>query len=376
MNIMKKRNEFKRLVTLLLVFVFTVSLFTGCSAAPESERAVEPAPPSAVEEQMDWEMDEAEALSDDFFSAVVEESEVMLDSEDWVAVEVAPISEGNMGPIPIILASETGRQLIYTTDITIETTNFMADMRLLLNKIAQLNGYSERVIVNGRHLINPYVERDAAFIFRLPPENLVEFIIFIEDNYNLVHLDKRMTDLTIAYEQNLAQLDELIDREERLLAELEEEQTTRDQRDLERDLESIQSDIRNLEATTAQIDHDVLYSDITIFLAEVILPSELEPVELPTFGQRFQDTVINSLETILAMLQGFLLFLIAATPWLLPIIAVALLVIHIVKRINKSEKKNAEVARQQVKTSETASLEDNSKTSEAHDDKGNGNPSK
>ena len=333
---MKRMNGLLKAVTFLLIFSFIVSLFAGCSSGAPAPASA-PEPEMAMEVAFDALEPESEAM---FFDEPADEwdldEEVSIPVESPAAAE-APVPEGNMGPIPILLASETGRQLVYTTDIIIETTAFMEGQRRLLNKVEELHGHSERVIVNGRSLRNPTAERDAYFSLRLPPENLIEFIIFVEDHYQLYFLDKKMRDFTITHERNVVHLEELKEREERLLAELEEEQTTRNLRDLERDLDNIQADIRNLEAAATQLDWDVDFSDITISLFEIIFPEEKEeeePVELPTFGERLQDVTVNSLENILAMLQGLLLFLIRALPWLIPLSIIVFVILRILKRVN------------------------------------------
>ena len=348
---MKKKNLLVKVITLLLVSVLVLGLATGCGQAYEApaaeapveaveevEAAAEPEPEDFVEvEEEAWEMD-------------LDESEDLALAEQ-VVVEVAQprettqeqISEGNMGPIPILLASETGRQLVYTTDIIIETTQFMEGQRILLNEVTRLNGHSERTIVNGRHIITPYVERDADFFLRLPPENLIELIIFIEDHFQLVYLHKEMIDLTIVYERNLSHLDDLREREERLLENLEEEDSPRDPEDIEQELQDIRQDIRNIQETTIQIDDHVAYSELTIRLYEVILPEEAppeEPEEPQPFGERLQETTGDSMYRLLTMLQGFLIFLIAALPVLLPLTLIGLVAFYVYKKTNQ-KKRNA-----------------------------------
>ena len=332
---MKRKSLLTKGLTLLLVFVLGMSLFTGCSSAEPVNRTVEDAAPESAEPADDFEVEEAWDMSWD--------NEVEMDSEDWVVSEdfepgeITGESEGNMGPIPILLASETGRQLVYNTDIIIETTEFMAGQRQLLDEVTRLNGHSERTIVNGRHILTPYVERDASFNLHLPPENLIEVIIFIEDHFQLVYLDKKMTDLTIAYERSLSHLDDLRERENRLLENLEDEESLRDPAEIEQELENIQRDIRNIEEATTQVDRDVIYSSLNIRLFEVILPEEVPPEEPPTFGERFQETTGDSLDRLLDMLQGFLIFLIAALPVLLPMTVIILIALFIYKKTNKKK---------------------------------------
>ena len=341
---MKRKSLLTKGFTLLLVFVLGMSLFTGCGSASEDwaadERsadvvedfAPEPEPSDAFEVEEAWDMHW--------------DGEDEMDSEEWMVSEtfepgeITEESEGNMGPIPILLASETGRQLIYNTDIIIETTEFMAGQRRLLDEVTRLGGNSERTTVNGRHILNPYVERDAIFILKLPPENLIEVIIFIEDHFQLVYLNKEMTDLTIAYERNLSHLNNLREQEERLLENLEDEESPRDPAEIEQELENIQQDIRNIEEVTAQVDRDVIYSSLNIRLFEVILPEEVPPEEPLTFGDRLQEATGESLDRLLDMLQGFLIFLIAALPVLLPMTAIALIALFIYKKSNKKKRNN------------------------------------
>ena len=348
---MKRKSLLTKGLPLLLTLVLAMSLFAGCGSGephPSNrtvEEAVESEPADVFDVEEEWDMP-----WDDEDEMAFEER---VESELFEPGEITGESEGNMGPIPILLASETGRQLVYATDIIIETTEFMEGQRILLNEVTRLNGHSERTIVNGRHLTMPWVERDATFFLRLPPENLIELIIFIEDHYQLVYLRKEMIDLTIAYERNLSHLDDLREREERLLESLEDEENPRDPADIEQELQDIRQDIRNVEETTAQIDRDVIYSEVNIHLSEVILPEEIlpeEPPEPPTFGEQFQEATGDSLNRLLAMLQGFLIFLIATLPMLLPLIVIGLIVLFIYKKSNKKKRTHPPIAYYPVNT--------------------------
>ena len=354
---MKRRRLLTKGLPLVLVFVLGMSLFTGCGSAEPMDRVTDEAPVEAVEEAAvesepaDFSEEESWELSWDDEDSMERTERIV--SEDFTPGEITGESEGNMGPIPILLASETGRQLVYNTDIIIETTEFMAGQRQLLDEVTRLNGQSERTTVNGRHILTPYVERDASFNLRLPPENLIELIIFIEDNFQLVYLDKKMIDLTIAYERNLSHLDDLRERENRLLENLDDEDSPRDPVDIEQELENIQRDIRNIEEATTQVDRDVIYSSLNIRLFEVILPEEIppeEPEDPPTFGERLQETSGDSLIRLLTMLQGFLIFLIAALPVLLPLTAIGLIALFIYKKTNKEKRTHPPVANYPVNT--------------------------
>ena len=353
---MERVNLFKRGIS-LLGLVFLASLLVACGA-DFAEPASDPAPESVFEvaepESEPWPEVEAAVEEEAFWDDMLVEEPVEWDefvevyafsNDEGFDETTMRLSEGiadifeepqeGVGPLPMILPSETGRQLVYRTDIHIETTNFMPGVRQLLDKVAELNGYSERVIVNGHHLIWPYHERNAFFRFRIPTENLNDFLVFVENNYNLVLLDKEMIDMTTTYERKIANLEDLYEREQQILEELEDEDGDATQRDLDQ----VRSQIRNLEATTAELEHDVIYSNIRVYLGEVIFPEDEEEVEPMTFGERFRETVDSSLSSFVAVLQVLLIIFTAMLPWLTPLVVIGLILFFAFRR-KKKKKKN------------------------------------
>lgn len=299
---LKKRNGCK-LFIYLFGFIFVAIVLTACSAAENwdsEDAAVATAPESIDREEVAADVDES----------FVEE-------------------EGALGSIPILLPSESGRQLAYTVDFNLQTTEFMSGMRMLLDTVGQMGGYSEIVVVNGRCLRQPHIERDAYFVFRIPNEQISAFLIFIEDNYNWLRLDKRLMDFTFAYERNIDSLETLREQEQRLLEELDHDEDSDD-------LADIRAQIRDLEEANTVIEHDVDYSDVTVRLSEVIMLEE-EPEEEPEpFGQRIGATFDTAVDNFLGAVQIIVLVAITLLPWGL---VIALIVVPIVYNVKKHKKK-------------------------------------
>ena len=298
---MRKKNIFKNIIN-LSIFIFVITMLSACSNVE-------------TDSESDW--SSYELMEEAAFESVIE----------GIAVEWDEDEESTVSSIPILLPSESGRQLVYTVDFDIETTEFRSNMRLLLDTVVEMEGYSERVIENGRSLHYPNVERFAFFVFRVPNERLSDFLMFIEANYNIVRLDKQLLDFTTTYDRNTADLEDLFDQEQRILGDLNDEESDVD----ESDLSNVRSQIRRLEEANTVIQRDVDYSTVTIRLSEVII----EPEVVISFSERLQNTFEILANGLLATLQSVILIAVVAVPWGLIIALFVGLVIYIMKKYKK-----------------------------------------
>ena len=332
----------------LLVLVLVVIPLSACSAPEDTTRgrdtlrvaSDEPADSAAdaPADDGDWDWDEESEPA--YWEGTVGD---VGDDDDVVAHIVYGES---IGVLPILLPSEAGRQLVYNVDMHFQTTEFMAGTRAMLDKVRDLDGHNEEVIVHGRPILRPYIKRSASGTFRIPTIHLNEFIIFMEENYNLLFLHQRMIDLTIVYEDDQAALEQLREQEQRLLADLEDEEEDVDA--IREDLNTIRDNIRRLEATTTELERDVVYSTVVVVLDEEIIPEEEEEIEEPeeeiippTFGERFLDTMESSLGNLLIVSQAIFLVLFAILPWILPPTIIAILIIIAIRRSRKKKKLRA-----------------------------------
>jgi len=311
----------KKIIFNLFLTSLTLLVLVGCSSADDSSSDWAP---SAQAPDLVFEMEEA---AEDTFDW----------ADDWETDEISGMAveeeERIFGSIPILSAEESGRQLSYTVTFTLETTEFLRGVQMIWETVAQMSGYAEYEYIIGRSIRNPHQERTARFELRIPNEQLGAFLEFIEANYTILSYRRILDDFTFIYERQDAQLTNLREQEDRLLADLEDDG---DRDEIERDLANIQSQIRNLEESNTIIQRDVDYSDVSIRLNEVIIvvPEEEEP---PTFAQRLQEALDGTLEALFSTFQ--VLMIVAATvfPWLLLIAIVIVPVILIVKKQNRKK---------------------------------------
>lgn len=274
-------------------------------------------------------------------------------------------AEESAVPLPLLTPSNSrGKRIVYTVDVELQTTAFMVGIRTLLNTVSIMDGYVESANVRGRDLHQPVRERSADYTLRLYSENLPEFLVVIEDNYNLVSLRQTSEDVTARYGHGDSSLSDLRSRETRLLRDLENTQLETDERlEIELQLAHVQTSIRNYERQQAEFDDGVLYSTINVKLYEVIFEEEPEEEEAeeeeeipePTFGERFSQAASRSMNSFIAFCQTVLIILVRLAPALLTLIVLTLIALFIYRTVLKYRKKrnNAPDAPTQSDTSDT-----------------------
>jgi len=203
-------------------------------------------------------------------AAVAEEA----DSADFYFFEDAATADSDYFRLPILTPSNAGdRRLVYTVSMRLQTTEFLPGMRLLLNTVRETGGYLVSTNVQGSDLRRSPTERAAEFRFRVPTEQLEDFILVVENNYNIWNLQQYMQEETARYQQNAWGLDDLREQEI-LLVELLEDAEGDDAFWLSEELRGVRQAIRELEARQANIMSDVVYSTVDVQLFEAFLPQD------------------------------------------------------------------------------------------------------
>ena len=312
--------------SLVLIFALLLGVLSSCAAA-ESDFAYAPAldaPAPAAE---------APADSEWFDSAPVPAPAPAPVPDSSGASGQPSLSDESAIALPILTPSDSrGRRIVYTVEMQLQTTEFMAGIRKLVTTVGEMNGFIVNAYVQGHDLRTPEFERSASYTFRLHTDRLAEFIVIMEDSYNLLHFWQASDDVTMRHEHGAMTLDDLREQEARIIIELDDpDLRASDKRNLERTLADVRSSIRNFETQQATMDDDVLYSTIQVHLFEVIFVDEIEEDEL-TFGERFSQAVSRSWAGFVAFLQGFAIFFIRALPTLVILGAITVVTVLIIRK--------------------------------------------
>lgn len=243
----------KKLLALLLMATFLLSA-CGSDSAPLSAPAAAPPPASAPASAPQFSSEaifrETEATPSDYFR------------------------------FPTLTPERAGdRRLVYTVSMHLQSSDFLVDMRLLLDTVSQAEGYLVTAEIRG-HDIRDARPRDrrADFRFRLPTEELPAFIYFVENHYSILALRQDMQEQTAAYRDTNWQISDLQEEQSQLQASLETNITTEVRNHILDRISEIDREIRRLEAGQENIMQNVLYSTIDITLSEAFAPTgELSP---------------------------------------------------------------------------------------------------
>jgi len=211
-----------------------------------------------------------------------------------------------------------------------------------------MGGYIERGNFNGHDMRTPWVERSAGYVFRLHTDRLAEFIVVMEDNFNLLSLRQQSDDVTRNHEFGSSSLSDLREQEAWLREELRnEELEASDKLMYERALAEIQSSIRALESQMSTLDDQIAFSTITVYLSEVFIIEFIEEdIIEQTFGERFAQAASRSFDGFIAFCQGLLIVIIRMLPTLVILAIIGTALLLIIRKYKKYRKANPKKPRQ------------------------------
>jgi len=258
----------KRLLVAIAMLI--VLSFTACAAASPAPAPAVPSPAAAPA---------SPAVSADLVVELAEPSGAV----PWRAYGTLEPSGSGYLALPMLTPAQAGgRRLVYTVNMRLQTMEFMQGKRMLLNSVAEAGGYIISADVRGYDLSRQPTERSADFAFRIPTERLPEFIIFVENNYNIWGLQQWMQDATEQYQRTAWNLDDLREQENLLLERMESARGD-ELTELSSTLSGVRWTIRELEASQATLMDTVIYSTLSIQLFEVF-EDERQPVNLVIIG--------------------------------------------------------------------------------------------
>ena len=315
----------KRLFATFFGIAALIAVLAGCGGGGAMSEDFEP-----------WDASAPQAIQAPPMPVLPEDSLSMAPA----AEEGVRLAEPPIGAPPIITPElAAGRMFVYTVEYRLQTTEFMPGVRTLLNTVAAHGGHTLQMRIEGHNLRTPYTERLGYFHFRVPSENISNFIEELERHFNIWMLNLTGVERTRAYQDHGAAVDYARERYGRLLEALEEAETTAERLNIERQIASAQQDIRVGERTMAAIEDNVIYSDITAMLHEVIFPPAPEPAPVLTFVERMSETLEATGLALLSILQNIVLFLTAAFPVIF-VLALVVLAARVGRRIYKRHWKN------------------------------------
>ena len=342
----------KKIVSLLLVAVMALSLCACGSSGGDMRASYSPAAAPAYEDG-DWEMPAEEAMEyEPAGFAVNGAAAYTKDSNSSIS---SPTSE---------TPTENPDKIIYSSDVTVETTDFEGSLNDLDELIAEYGGWVESSSVNGANFYNRsrgYVSnRSAEYTIRIPSNRFDALMNSLSTLGNVPYTHTYTENVTTQYYDAQARLKAYQTQETRLLEMMEVAESVEDIILLEDRLTELRYQIESIQSNLNNWDRRVSYSTVYLSLQEV---QEYTPeVETKlTYGQKLGRALKDGLSSVADFFKGFFLWFVEALPTLLILAAVITLIVVLVnksskkRKIKKQQKIAAQMAAQQAKAESTDS---------------------
>ncbi|RNA68443.1 DUF4349 domain-containing protein [Alteribacter keqinensis] len=213
--------------------------------------------------------------------------------------------------------SESSQMIIYNGDLSIEVSNFDTAQAAIQEEAESLGGFVVQSSVHQRRTTD---DRSGNMTIRIPQEHFFPFMNNIESSSTRV-LEKTsngndVTEEFVDLESRLRSQEIL---EERLLSFLDGAENTEDLLEISRDLSEVQAEIEHLQGRINYLENHVALSTVYIHIQERAVPSIQDRETLNTF-ERAQSLFMDTVNVIISIFSGLIVFLIGLSPVIVPLV--------------------------------------------------------
>ena len=297
-------------ILIAIVALAMVLSFAGCSSAPKSSNNM--------------------AVTDSFFgydqsydAASTEEGLMDSDFGQLPNNDSAEVSENS---------SASGRKLIRSVSLDMETLEFESFISALQQKVAATGGYIESSDISGNSY-NYSHNRYASFTCRIPSAKLDSFLADVGGMGNVTSSYEKQDDVTLNYVDTEARITSLQTEYDRLLELLAQAENVDTIISLEARLSDVRYQLESYKSQLRTYDNLVDYSTVTLSLSEVkrVTAPEEEGVRA-----RIQSDFSDNLYSVGTGLVDFFVWFVANIPYFAVIAVIVLIIVLIIKACLKN----------------------------------------
>lgn len=240
----------------------------------------------------------------------------------------------------------TGRKLIRTIDMDVETDGFDSLLSHIGTRIKELGGYVEESNTSGRRASrqNEQVPRSAYLTARIPSDKLDQFVTTVEENGNVVNKSENTQDVTLKYSDLESRKKSLTIEQERIWELLEKADTLEAVITLEERLSEIRYSLESMESQLRLYDNQVDYSTVTLRINEVTV---FTPTAPETVWQRIGSSFSRNMNAAVTAVTNLFIAVVAGSPIWFPVLIALLLVLYLARK--SAHKKGPAIDRKTLK---------------------------
>ena len=344
-------KHIKRISILLLAAMMLLSLCACGSTGnrTEAKGAAQTSSAYSSYDVADYAMEEAMVADGDMaygFSAV-----------PMAAVNTASGSASAGNGAESDAPTENPDKIIYSADVTVETTAFEETIGKVSALVEQVGGWIEASSVSGSNYYQKSrgtaSTRDASYTLRIPSGRFQELMDSLSGLGNIPYSHIYTENVTAQYYDVQAHLKAYQTQETRLLEMMELAETVEDVIILEDRLTELRYKIESLQSSLNNWDRRVSYSTISLSIKEVREYTPEEKVN-PTYGEELKQALKDGLTNAGQFLKDLLVFLVEALPVLLILVPILWLVIWLLRRIIRKIMSKAAARKEARRAAKTA----------------------
>ena len=236
---------------------------------------------------------------------------------------------------------ENPEKIIYSSDVTVETTDFDAALGQVSELVDRFGGWVESSSINGANYYDVSrgrsTTRSASYTLRIPSARFEELMGSLTDLGNVPYTHVYTENVTAQYYDVQARLTAYETQEARLLEMMEKAESVEDIITIEERLSELRYQIESLQSTLRNWDRRVSYSSVYLQLNEVKEYTPDTPVRI-SFGERLSRAFRGGLSGLGDFFEGALLWLVEALPTLIVLAVLAVVLIAVGRSVRRKRK--------------------------------------
>ena len=251
---------------------------------------------------------------------------------------------------------ENPDKIIYSSDVTVETTEFDEAVAKVSGLVQSYDGWIESSSVSGSNYYQKSrgtaSAREAKYTLRIPSARFQALMDSLTDLGNIPYSHIYTENVTAQYYDVSAHLKAYQTQETRLLEMMELAETVEDVIIIEDRLTELRYQIESLQSRLNNWDRRVSYSTISLSIKEVREYTPEVKVD-PTYGEELLQALKDGLRNAGEFLKNLLVFLVEVLPVLLILVPVIWLVVWLIRKLLKKTRARC-AARREAKRAKKA----------------------
>lgn len=228
--------------------------------------------------------------------------------------------------------AQQNEKIIKTVELYAETKEYTAYISAIKSGVTALGGYIEtsETDLGGGSKYN----RNAELVVRIPADKLDEFLTKAGEGGNITSITENQQNVTLEYVDMESRISAFKTERETLTKLLEEAASLENVLAIQERLSEVNYEIENYTAQLRVLENRVSYSTVTMRIWEVERVTEEEPSLWTQIKNRFSD----NLDDMADMLRNLVIDVVGGIPVILPVAAIAVIAIVIVRKLWKKRK--------------------------------------